>query len=39
VKKNSKGGIQITHHELKTAFAMLDVDKCGQVTLQVCSSR
>lgn len=31
VKKNSKGGVQITAEEIKTAFNLLDVDKTGVV--------
>ncbi len=39
VKKNAKGGILVTSEEISTAFAMLDPDKTGQLTLNSLKKR
>ena len=33
VKLNSKGGVLVTNAEIQNAFAFLDVDKSGKITL------
>lgn len=39
VKKNSKGGILVTAEEISTAFAMLDIERTGQLTLNSLKKR
>ena len=33
VKLNAKGGVLVTHAEIQNAFAFLDVDKSGKISL------
>lgn len=39
VRKNAKGGVLVTHEEITAAFAMLDPENTGQLTLQSLKKR